>query len=70
MVVVGTSARVAPASKLPLIAKSRGAHVLEINPVASELSDRITELHIMESAAVALRNIMKIVRSMHAGDTN
>ena len=70
MVIVGTSATVAPASKLPLIAKSRGAHVLEINPVASELSDRITELHIMESAAVALRNIMKIVRSMHAGDTN
>jgi len=70
MVVVGTSARVAPASHLPLIAKRRGAQVLEINPVASELSGRITELHIMESAAVALRNIMKIVRSMHAGDTN
>ncbi len=70
MVVVGTSARVAPASLLPLLAKSRGAHVLEINPVASELSDQITELHIMASAAAALRDIMKIVRSMHAGDTN
>ena len=70
MVVIGTSASVAPASQLPLIAKSRGAHVLEINPVASELSDQITELHIMECAAVALRNIMKIVRSMHKGDTN
>ncbi len=70
MLVVGTSASVAPASQLPLIAKSRGAHVLEINPVASELSGQITELHIMEAAAVALSNIMKIVRSMHGEDTN
>ena len=70
MVVIGTSASVAPASRLPLIAKSRGAHVLEINPVASELSDGVTELHIMESAVAALRNIMKIVRPMHTGDTN
>jgi len=70
MLVVGTSARVAPASQLPVIAKRRGAHVLEINPVASELSEWITEIHVMESAASAFRNIMKIVRSMHAGDTN
>jgi NAD-dependent deacetylase len=70
MLVVGTSASVAPASGLPLIARSRGAHVLEINPVASELSGRVTELHLMESAAVALSNIMKIVRSMHTEDTN
>ncbi len=70
MLVVGTSASVAPASQLPLIAKRNGAHVLEINPVASELSERITELHIMEPAAVAFGNIMKIVRSMHAEDTN
>jgi len=70
MVVIGTSASVAPASHLPLIAKRRGAHILEINPVASEVSGQITELHIMEGAAVALRNIMKIVRSMHKGDTN
>jgi len=64
MLVVGTSAMVAPASELPRIAKSRGAHVLEINPVASELSGRITEIHIMEPAGLALSNIMKIVRSM------
>ena len=70
MVIVGTSATVAPASHLPLIAKRRGAHVLEINPVASEVSGQITELHITECAAVAFRNIMKIVRSMHEGDTN
>ncbi len=70
MLVVGTSASVAPASQLPLIANRRGAHVLEINPVDSELSKRITELHIMEPAAVAFGNIMKILRSIHIEDTN
>ena len=70
MLVVGTSASVAPASQLPLVAKSQGAHVLEINPVASELSGRVTDLHIMETAAVAFSKIMKIVRSMNAEDTN
>jgi len=69
MLVVGTSASVAPASELPWIAKRKGARVLEINPVASELTDRITEIHIMEPAGVALRNILKIVRSM-VKDTN
>ncbi|MGA3115589.1 MAG: NAD-dependent deacylase [Syntrophobacteraceae bacterium] len=70
MLVVGTSASVAPASQLPLIAKRRGAHVLEINPVASELSEWITELHVMESAAVALGKIMEIVKSIHTEVTN
>ncbi len=70
MVVVGTSATVAPASHLPLIAKRRGAHIVEINPVASEVSDQVTELHITECAAVAFRNIMKIVRSMYEEDAN
>jgi NAD-dependent deacetylase len=70
MLVVGTSASVAPASELPRIAKRNGAHVLEINPVASELSRRVTELQIMEPAGQALRNILGIVRSIHAEGRN
>lgn len=70
MIVVGTSASVAPASELPLIAKRRGAHILEINPELSELSRWITDLHIMEAAGAALGNIVKIVKSMHAEDKN
>ncbi|SPF38557.1 NAD-dependent protein deacylase 1 [Syntrophobacter sp. SbD1] len=70
ILVVGTSASVAPASQLPLIAKKNGARVLEINPVASELSGWVTDLHIMEPAAAALGNILRIVRPMHAEDTN
>ena len=57
MLVVGTSASVVPASELPRIAKKNGAHVLEINPTASELTRHIAELHIMEPAGQAFRNI-------------
>ena len=65
MLVVGTSASVAPASDLPWIARRRGARIVEINPEASELPRQLTELHIMAPAGEAFRNIMKIVNSMH-----
>ena len=37
--VIGTSGVVYPAAQLPLIAKRHGAHVIEINPEISALSD-------------------------------
>ncbi len=70
MVVVGTSASVAPASELPLIAGRRGARIVEINPEASELPREATEMHIVARAGVAFRNIMKIVKSMHTEGKN
>ncbi len=63
MIVVGTSASVAPASDLPLVAGRRGARIVEINPEVSELPREVTEMHIMEPAGAAFRNIMKIVKS-------
>ena len=61
MLVIGTSASVAPASYLPQVAKSRGACIVEINPSVSELSAWATDLHIMEPAAGAMRNIMAAI---------
>jgi NAD-dependent deacetylase len=58
MVVIGTSASVAPASSIPKIAKQHGAYLLEINPQASELTHRLTDLHLAERAGVALPAIM------------
>lgn len=66
MLVVGTSASVAPASELPRIAKRAGAHVLEINPGNSELSGWITELHIAEPAGKAFRSILQTVKEMRS----
>lgn len=62
MLVVGTSASVAPASELPRIAKSAGARILEINPEKSELSGWITDMHIAEPAGKALSNIMLTIK--------
>jgi NAD-dependent deacetylase len=57
MLVIGTSATVAPASYIPIVAKERGAFLLEINPNATELTHRLTDLHIAEPAARALSAI-------------
>ncbi len=56
MLVVGTSAVVAPASHLPLLAKSAGAVVVEINPEPTALTGRISDhaLHVGASEALTL----------------
>jgi NAD-dependent deacetylase len=53
LLVVGTSAVVQPAASLPLIALQSAAHVVEINPQATPLSDAVNEV-IRQPAAVAL----------------
>ena len=61
MVIIGTSASVAPASHLPLLAKRKGAFLLEINPRASELSKHLTDVRIAEPAGVALPAILTAI---------
>jgi NAD-dependent deacetylase len=58
LLVVGTSASVAPASLIPRVAKQNGAFLLEINPKASELSNHLTDFHLAESAGIALPAIV------------
>lgn len=58
MLVIGTSATVAPASYLPLVAKERAAFLLEINPTRTELSCNMSDVHIAESAGKALPAIV------------
>jgi NAD-dependent deacetylase len=66
MLVIGTSASVAPASQLPRIAKKAGARLLEINPESSELSGWITDIHIAEPAGKALGNILLTIKEMRS----
>jgi NAD-dependent deacetylase len=58
LLVVGTSASVAPASLIPRVAKQHGAFLLEINPQASELSRLLTDFHITKPAGIALPAIV------------
>ena len=54
LLVIGTSAEVVPASQLAYVAKSNGATIIEINPEESNLTNRITDIHIPGKAGEIL----------------
>ena len=59
MLVVGTSAVVAPASQLPWVAKQNGARIVEINLERTHLSDTISDVVLEISASRALTDIVE-----------
>jgi NAD-dependent deacetylase len=61
MLVIGTSAVVAPASHLPLIAKQQGARIVEINLERTHLSDTISDVVLETSASQALNDILEFL---------
>lgn len=63
MLVVGTSAVVAPASNLPLLAKQRGAIIVEINLEKTHLSKTISDYVLEASAGHALSTILDLMKS-------
>ncbi|HLA64781.1 MAG TPA: NAD-dependent deacylase [Rhodothermales bacterium] len=58
---VGTSGVVYPAAGLPLIARTRGAYVAEVNPERSDLAARLDE-HVAGRAGVVLPALVARVR--------
>ncbi len=67
LLVVGTSATVAPASHLPLMAKSRGAFIIEVNPNETELTAAHTDLYLALPAGQALPAIVSALGlALHA----
>jgi len=58
MLVVGTSAVVYPAAQLPLIAKERGAKIIEINPEPSNLTSFVTDLYLQGKGGDLLPRII------------
>jgi len=63
MLVVGTSAVVAPASHLPFMAKQNGAIIIEINLEKTHLSETISDYVLETSASTALTTILDCLRS-------
>ncbi len=59
LLVIGTSASVAPASHLPVLARERGAFVVEINPQPTEL--QVADLQLRQRAGRALPAIAEQV---------
>lgn len=61
MLVVGTSAVVAPASHLPILAQSAGAKVIEINLEPTPLTGRVADLSIRADGCDVLPTLVEMV---------
>ena len=64
MLVIGTSATVAPASHLPLLAKQGGAKVVEINLEATGLTEEISDFAFHDSASNVLVKLTAAVEEI------
>jgi NAD-dependent deacetylase len=64
MLVIGTSAMVWPASEIPRVARDHNAQIVEINVEKTELTGRIADHHIGESASVVLPAIVAEVERL------
>lgn len=62
LLVVGTSAQVAPACDLPRLARAGGAFVIEINPEETPLTDTVTDLYVGEGAGAFLADLAAALR--------
>ena len=68
MVLVGTSGVVYPAAAMPVLAKRNGATIIEVNPVPSDYTGRITDIFLPMKAGEAFARLAEAVAAESAGD--
>lgn len=61
MLVIGTTGEVMPAGQIPVLAKTKGAKIIEINPEVSGLTKYITDIHLKGEAAAILSELGKLI---------
>ena len=61
MLIIGTNAEVLPAADIPVTAKKHGAKIIEINIRETHFTNEITDIFIKEKAAVAMKQIGKLL---------
>lgn len=66
MLVIGTSATVFPASSIPMIARARGAKVIEVNLTATALTGSIAHFSVQGSSTTVLPKLVEAVRRRRA----
>ena len=57
--VIGTTGEVMPANQIPVMAKQSGATIIEVNPVKSMLTDRITDIWLQGKASEVMDKLAK-----------
>lgn len=60
LLVIGTSAQVAPACDIPRISREHGAVVVEINPEETRLTRTVTDIHLPGTASEALETLVSL----------
>ena len=61
MLVIGTSAEVAPANQMPWVAKRNGAVVVEVNLVSSEITRHLTDVFLQGPAGRVMHQLAEAV---------
>ena len=61
LLVIGTSAQVAPACDVPRIARKAGAAVVEINPEETTLTGALTDIRLAGTASDAIRRLGRLL---------
>jgi NAD-dependent deacetylase len=64
MLVVGTSATVQPAAYMPVIARQRGATIIEINPEPSPLTGTTSQILLQGKAGEIMSQLVAAVESL------
>jgi NAD-dependent deacetylase len=64
MLVIGTSAVVAPACDMPVLAKNSGAKVIEVNLEETPLTYTVSDLIIRESAGIVMPLLVEQLRKI------
>jgi NAD-dependent deacetylase len=64
MLVVGTSAVVAPASSLPVLAQSAGAKVIEVNLEPTPLTGQVADISLLAGGAEVLPRLVEMVKQL------
>ncbi|NOX86564.1 MAG: NAD-dependent deacylase [Chlorobi bacterium] len=59
MLVIGTTAEVMPAGQIPIMAKSNGATIIEVNREPSNLTGHITDIFLQGKASVVMDELLK-----------
>ncbi len=67
MLVVGTSAQIAPASMLPIVAKRRGAMIVEMNVEQTYLTGCVADLSVLGSVGLTLPEVAHLVSGDYIG---
>lgn len=63
MIVVGTSAQVYPAARLPMLAKQHGAFVVEVNTETTDFTNAITDAFLHGPAGETLPKLVKYIEA-------